>query len=250
MNEQDLIQSAQADGLSAQSVGILVNNLNPVSIAGAAGTSIQDLMGDDVTLYVRVIDRSSSMSRFRSVVVEAANDQLDALVGSKAPDSILMSSFLFNTTSTLLHSYLALDKALRLDNNSYDPEGSTALYDAVMDAITSAVSYTQQLRDAGIRVRIVVVIVSDGEDNVSNHSAGQVKSVIEDLIRQEIYTVAFVAFGTHGQTTAAAMGIPTGNVLESTADAHHIRAGFNEVSKSVIRASQTIVGAPTSGFFK
>lgn len=249
-NIQALFDNAQDEGLSSAAVGILVNNLNATTIAGAQGASVDDLAGDEATLYVRIGDQSGSMARFRDVVIEAANDQLDALAGSKAGDSILMSTWVFNDRPSLLHSYLSLDKVPRMDRNSYDPDGSTALYAATLDAITSAVAYAQTLRDAGIRVKVVIVIISDGEDNASgNISVTKVKTVIEDLLRQEIYTVAFVAFGTEGKKIAASMGIPSANVLDESADAHSIRLALNTVSKSVIRASQTVIGQQGSQSF-
>ncbi len=248
-NINSLFDDAQDEGLSAAAAGIMVNNLNNATIAGAQGASVDDLSGDEATLYVRIMDRSGSMARFRDVVIAAANEQLDALGGSKASDSILMSTWIFNERSSLLHSYLPLDKVSRMDQSSYDPDGSTALYDATLDAITSTVAYAQTLRNAGIRVKIVIVIVSDGEDNSSSHSVASVKTVIDDLLRQEIYTVAFVAFGTDGKRIAAQMGVPVGNVLDESADAHSIRIALGTVSKSVIRASQTTIGASGSQSF-
>src|ERR1043166_1894040 len=100
MDNKTLIEGAAQDGLSAQTIDVLVNNLTPITAAGAAGTSIDDLAGDEVTLYVRVIDATGSMQRFAPVVIEAGNDQLDALASSKAADSILMSTVFFNVQTT------------------------------------------------------------------------------------------------------------------------------------------------------
>lgn len=248
-NIQNLFDSAQDEGLSAAAAGILVNNLNATTIAGAQGASVDELAGDEATLFVRVVDRTGSMQRFAPVVIDAGNEQIEALKGSKAADSILMSTWFFNQRSTLLHSYLALDNVVKLDRNNYDPDGTTALYDAVLDASTSAVAYAQTLRDAGIRVKVVIVIISDGEDNASHNSVAKVKTVITDLLKQEIYTVAFVAFGTDGKRIAAEMGIPATNVLDESADPHSVRIALGTVSKSVIRASQTTIGATGSQSF-
>lgn len=248
-NLQSLFDNAQDEGLSAATTGILVNNLNGNTIAGAQGASVDDLTGDEATLFVRVIDRTGSMLRHQRVVIDAANEQLDALENSKAADSILMSTWTFNERSSLLHSYLPLGKVVRLDPNNYDPDGMTALFDATLDAITSAVAYAQSLIDAGIRVKIVIVIITDGEDNASHNTVSKVRTVIEDLLRQEIYTVALVAFGTEGKHIATEMGIPDGNVLDENSDPSSIRRALGTVSKSVIRASQTIVGQQNSQSF-
>lgn len=250
-SQQISIQSAAQDGLSEETVGLLVNNLSAATMAGAAGTSVDDLAGDEVTLFVRVIDRTGSIEDrgLAQPMRDAANEQIEALEGSKAADSVLMSTLLFHTATEVLHSYLSLGKAIRLDASNYRPTGGTALFDATLDAVTSAVDYAQQLRDAGVRVKVVVVIMTDGEDNSSRHSAGQVASVIKDLIAQEIYTFAFVAFGTQGRMIGQMMGIPSANIIDQQATAHDIRIAFDTVSRSVIRASQTIVGAQSASFF-
>lgn len=238
MDSKSLIESAS---LSAQTTGILINNLSTAAVAGAQGAGLDSLAGDDVTLYVRIIDQSSSMSPFQRTVIDAANEQLTALAKSKAADSILMSSILFDTKVSVLHSYLPLSAVKAFDAATYTPGGSTALYDATLDGITAAVSYAQSLRDAGIRVKIVVVVLSDGKDNQSTHTATAVKQVVEDLLKQEVWTFAFVAFGMSGKSVAAQMGFP--NVLDEQATAHDIRLAFDTVSKSVIGASQSVIGS-------
>jgi len=246
---RSLFGSAQDDGMSVPAVSILVQNLNGMTIAGAQGTDVDDLAGDEATLYVRLFDMSGSMSSFQDVVIDAGNLQLDALKGSKNGDQILMSTWTFDTRVHLLHTYLPLANVPKLDTSSYSPNGYTALYDGVINVITSAVAYAQSLIDAGIRVRVVIVIVTDGEDNSSSHTIGQCETVITDLFRQEYYTVSFVAFGLHGKDIGAAMGVPAGNKLDKDSTAHDIRAAFGEVSQSVIRTSQTVIGQQSSQNF-
>lgn len=246
---QSLFDDAQDDGLSAAAAGILVNNLSFVTMQGAQGVEVDDLGGESVTLYVRVLDKSSSMGPYQQAVIDAANLQVKALLGAKGSEIMLMSTWTFSYDSELLHSYLPLDEVILLDNQNYSPSGMTKLNDTVLDAITGAVAYAQTLRASGIRVKIVIIIVSDGEDNQSSHSIGQVRTVIEDLFAQEIYTVSMVFLGSNGRSVANSMGIPDGNLLEVQASESSIRHAFNEMSKSVIRASQTVIGQGNSTSF-
>src|SRR5687768_7887311 len=135
-NHQDLFDNAPDEGLSANAAGILVNNLNTNTVAGAQGTSVDDLSGDEVTLFVELLDMTRSMSSHRDTVIQAYNEHLKALADSKASDSILMSTWLFNTKSTLRHGYLPLVDVPSLDRASYNPDDMTALYDAILDAFT------------------------------------------------------------------------------------------------------------------
>lgn len=247
----DAKQSIQNAGMSAASVNLMVHNLNTVTLDGAAGTPATDLQVTNATLYVRIIDRSPSMGRFRDELIDAANFELDALAGSKAADELLMSTWTFSNQASLLHSYVPLPDAIRLDRNNYDPSqgDGTGLYDAVRDAITSTVAYAQNLRDSGVSpLKVVLLILTDGEDNTSSTSISTIKSLIEDLIRQEFYTPVFVAFGFDGESVARQMGIPDGNIMSSGKTASEIRRIFRESSQSVIRTSTNMVGS-TANFF-
>src|SRR3989344_1997167 len=144
-NIQNLFDNATAEGLSQAATEVLVNNLNGTNIAGATGATVDELAGDQVTLFVEVLDATGSMTDNRDAVIEAYNKQLQALKDSKAADSILMSTWTFNETSTLSHGYLTLDKVPKLGRGSYDPQSNTALFDAILDAFTGAVAYGQSL---------------------------------------------------------------------------------------------------------
>lgn len=245
---QDLFASAKQD-LSTAGAEVLVNNLNATTIAGAQGASVDKLVGDEVTLFVQVLDMTGSMYPYQNELMAAYNEQIEALLQSKNSDNILMSALVFNTKSTVLHGYVSLADAQRLDSSVYNPDHQTALFDAVLDAFTGVVLYSQSLRDAGVRTKIVVVVITDGEDNSSRKKASDVAIVAKDLLQQEIYTLALVAFGLQGKPIAQAMGFPAANVLDATADKHGWRVALGQVSKSVIRKSQANVGDQSTSFF-
>src|SRR6266567_6184085 len=110
---QHLFQNAQAapgqKGMSQATTEILVQNLTPATLAGTQGASYDTLATDKAFLFVPVLDMTGSMSHFRQDVIEAYNNMLAALKGSKQADSILMSSWTFNVQSYLLHGYTPLE---------------------------------------------------------------------------------------------------------------------------------------------
>ena len=243
-----LFDDAQDEGLSLPASSILVENLNALTVAGAQGASIEDLAGDEVTLFCAVVDATGSMDPHRSEVVYAYNQMLDAVSESKASDSILFSSWMFNTMPRLLHSYQTLDNVSKLTLSDYVPDDLTALFDATLHSLTSVVAYGQDLRNNGIRTKVVVVIFTDGDDNASRTRVEDVRVVVESLLKQEYYILALVAFGSgFAQQVANEMGIP--NFLEVNADPGEIRKAMGTVSKSVIRASQTKIDPSKSSSF-
>lgn len=247
-NLQSLFSANQ--GLSQQSVNLLVQNLDGQTGLGCVGAQIDDLNTDDVTLLVTIIDQSGSMGGVRTAVIDAFNQMTRALHDSKACDSILMSCWTFDTQPNLLFGYTPIDHVPDLTMATYTPTGSTALYDAALDGLTGIVAYGQELRNGGIRTRCIVVVISDGEDNASGHTAASVKTVVQDLLKQEYYTLAFVGFGNSAtfNAIAADMGFPA--VLTAANTPGEIRRALNLISGSIIRTSQAQVMPTSNNFFQ
>lgn len=249
MDLQALFQDSQQNGLSVQTVDLLVQNLGGQAALGCVGAQVDDLNTDDVTLLVTIIDQSSSMSPVRDDVIDAFNQMTRALNDSKARDSILMSCWTFSDRPQLVFNYTPISEVKDLTRQTYDPSGATALYDAVLDGFTGVVAYGQDLRNNGIRTRCLVVVISDGADNVSGKTESAVRIVADDLVRQELYTLAFVGLGDAGffNQIAARMGFPS--VLTVSSSATDIRRALRMVSGSVIRASQAAVMTSGGAFF-
>jgi uncharacterized protein YegL len=250
---EELIAAAVADGvLSAQSI---TGNLGSVVVAGAAGKALEDITASDVTLITLLVDASGSIHdrRLEKAVREGQNLLVDAFAGSKERDAVLMALWTFNSKANVVHGYLPVDEAARLDAKSYRGAGATALYDTWCDALAANVAYAQRLRDGGTPCRSVVVVVTDGEDVGSRRTAGDCARLSADLLASEQFTLAFVGVGSDVDfdSVAAAMGVPKGCVLvQKDATATGLRNAFMMVSRSAIRASQgRIAPGANAGFF-
>ncbi|GHO47919.1 hypothetical protein [Ktedonospora formicarum] len=251
---QDLFQDAQATpnrrGISQQTREVLVQNLTPVTIAGAQGVSSDVLGGDRAQLIFSLLDMTGSMLHARKDVIKAYNALLDTLKGSRQADQMLLSTWTFNTAPYLLHGYTPVEFAPPLDMSNYEPDDATALYDAVMHAIVGAVAYGQELRNQGVRTRITCVVYTDGYDNVSQTQAQQVRQIVTDLLAQEMYTFVLVGFGHNlARKIADELGFP--NALEAKSDADSIKQALNLVSRSLIRNAQgTATSSAPNAFFQ
>ena len=234
---------------------MITGNLGSIVVAGAAGKALEDITASDVTLITLLIDRSSSIAdrRLEGAVREGQNALVDAFSGAKERDAVLMALWTFGSDASVLHGYVSVDDAVKLDAKSYRPGGSTRLYDTWCDALEANATYAQRLRDGGIPSRSVVVVVTDGEDVGSKQTAGDCARQSAQLLATEQFTLAFVGVGKdvdfHG--VAKAMGVPPGCVLVQTdATPTALRAAFAMVSRSAIRASQgKIAPGANAGFF-
>ncbi len=242
--------------LSPATESMLTGHLGNVVVAGAAGVAMEAIEATDVTLVTILIDASSSIAsaRLEQAVREGQRELLAAFAGSREKDRILVALWTFNDQVSVLHSYVPVGDALRLDDRNYRGRGNTRLYDAWCDALASNVAYAQQLRDSGTPVKSVVVMISDGADTGSKRTQKQCRALSEDLLKSEQFVLAFVGVGADAtfRRIAKNMGVPDGCVeVQTQATPAALRKVFQMVSRSAIRASQgQIQPGAQAGFFR
>lgn len=251
-----LVGAATANGtLSAGSSSLITGNLGNLVLAGAAGKALEDITAADVTLVTVLIDASSSIADrgLENAVREGQNALLDAFAGAKEQDSVLLACWTFSGSMDVLHSYVPVGDASRLDAKNYRASGSTALYDTWCNALAANVAYAQRLRDGGTPARSVVVVVTDGEDVGSKRSAADCARLSRDLLASELFTLALVGVGkdVNFEHVAKSMGVPRGCILwEKDATPSGLRRAFQLVSRSAVRVSQgKIQPGAAAGFF-
>ena len=254
---EDLLKSAVGAGVLSPATGsMLTGHLGNVVIAGAAGTAMEDIEATDVTLVTILIDASSSIAfaKLEQAVREGEKELLSAFAGSREKEKILVALWTFNDQVNVVHSYVPVDDATRLDEKSYRGTGYTRLYDAWCDALAANVAYAQQLRDSGTPVKSVVVVITDGDDTGSSRKPKHCKALSDDLLASEQFVLAFVGVGSEAsfRRIARSMGVPDDCVeVQQQATPQTLRQVFQMVSRSAIRASQgKIQPGAGAGFFR
>ena len=243
-----LVRGAVSAGLAPGAADLLVANLDETVLLGCVGTAVEDLDASDATLVSVLLDMSGSMSPHRRGVIDAYNAMLTALSGSKAAASILVSTWAFADTPRLLRGWQPVGWHAPLTKADYEPDGCTALYDALLGAMTGVVAYGQELYDNGVPSRRIVFVLSDGGDNASRAASLDVRTASRALLAQEAYTLAYAGFGSGDLAPLAAdVGFPT--VVTTGASESELRRLFRQVSASVIRVSQGTAASAGAGFF-
>jgi hypothetical protein len=248
--------AVNAGVISPQTNSLLTGHLGTVVVAGAAGTSLDNIVASDVTLVTVMIDASSSISS--SGLEQAVRDGhgllVDAFAGSKEKDAILLALWVFNHDQQVVHSYVPVTDATKLTKFNYKAQGTTRLYDTWCDSLAANVAYAQQLRNGGTPCKSVAVVITDGEDYGSKRSARDCDRISKDLLASEQFVLAFVGVGAGADFRAVAksMGVPDKCVaVAKDATAANLRKVFQMVSQSAIRASQgQILPGPNAGFFQ
>lgn len=242
--------------ISPQTSTLLSGDLGSLVIAGAAGKELEEIEASEVTLVTILLDASSSMMTrgLEQAACEGYNSLLQTFANSEESENILVALWLFHDGQQVIHSYVSLDEAARLNKQNYQPGGTTHLYDTWCKALGANVAYAQQLRDSGTPCRSIVVVITDGEDVGSQRRLSHCRQLSKDLLDSERFVLAFVGLGaeTHFRWVAQQMGIPEHCVaVQEEASPASLRRVFHQVSLSTIRVSQAMIqpGAQ-AGFFR
>jgi hypothetical protein len=164
-------------------------------------------------------------------VRDGHNFVLEALGRSKQSGEVLGHTRYLN--GDVLFPYTALAHAVKMTPANYDPRHGTPLFDQTVVLLGTVIAKAQQLAQAGIAVRTVTLIITDGGDYGSTRCrAADVAAIVKDMLAQENHIVA-------------AMGIPDRWVLTPGNSASEIRRAFQVFSQTAVRAA---AGAQLGGF--
>ena len=218
-------------------------------IQAGLGVTIDDVAASEVVLLTMMPDDSNSIAWAGNVdaVRDGHNFVLDALAGSKQSGEVLAHTRYLN--GDVLFPYTALAHAVRMDKNNYRPCHGTPLFDQSVVCLGTVIAKAQELAQAGIAVRTVTLIITDGGDYGSTRCRpSDVAAIVADMLAQENHIIA--AMGINDGTTDFkqvfhSMGIPDRWVLTPGNSASEIRRAFHVFSQSAVRATQ---GVQLGGF--
>src|SRR5262245_57958045 len=132
---------------------------------------------------------------------------------------------------------------------NYDPCLGTPLFDQTVVLLGTVLAKTQELAQAGIAVRTVTLIITDGGDFGSTRCRpGDVAALVADMVSRENHIVAAMGIsdGTADfKQVYRSMGIPDRWILTPGNSASEIRRAFAVFSQSAVRATQ---GVQLGGF--
>lgn len=145
----------------------------------------QEISSDETINAVLIVDVSPSVDSYVNDLNKAFKEFLEEMQRSHVAEKLMVSIIEFNDTINVRTGFQPVN-SIDLDKISFQPCGSgTALYDAVLSGITNAVTYRTNLENSGVNCQTLIFVITDGEDNSSQNSAGKVKSVLENILKDE-----------------------------------------------------------------
>ena len=186
------------------------------------------------TYYHLIIDRSGSMSGFIEETVNAVNQQIGRIkeVGERFPEQELITSLtLFNHMNMNAWNYLNPGQLRDMNYADYRPDGNTALLDAI------GITMNELKKTVGLEVEndeasVVVVIVTDGYENASQHyTHSEVATLISELELTGKWTFSYLGATLDAVDIARRLNIKEINSMHYQVD--KIPELYNKISGSL-----------------
>jgi hypothetical protein len=163
-----------------------LEQLNAGSNYKFSATKLTKLGAAEYTLSSIIQDGSGSVSGFSAALEQALKTIFKAMEKSPRKDNLMLRLTQFNDTLQELHGFKLLGSIKETDyDNILKIGGMTALFDAVDEGIQATSTYGKQLTDQNFLVNAIVIVITDGQDNVSSCTPEKVKQALENARKSE-----------------------------------------------------------------
>ena len=181
------------------------------------------------TEIVFIIDRSGSMSTiktdmeggFRSFIADQR----------KLPGECVVSLYQFDTLYEPVFENVDVQK---VPEYTLDPRGMTALLDAIGRTINDVGSRLSKLSEDERPGKVVVVIITDGQENSSREfTSERVKDMIEHQRSKFSWQFAFLGANIDSFSVGASLGINAASTMDYAASSAGTQAMYGTLARSI-----------------
>ena len=197
-------------------------------------------MKKGLTEIVFILDRSGSMSGLENETIGGFNSMI-----SKQKDEegeALISTVLFDNETEVIHDRLPLDKIAPLTGKEYYVRGSTALLDAIGEAIHHISSIHKYAREEDVPEKTLFIITTDGMENSSRkYSYDKVKKMVEKKKEKNHWEFIFLGANIDAVSVANKFGVDRSRAVTYECDGAGTALNYKMMSKMVscARASKS-----------
>jgi uncharacterized protein YegL len=191
-------------------------------------------MNKELTELVFILDRSGSMAGLESDTIGGYNAFLEKQ--KDVDGKCLVSTVLFNQASKVVHDRVSLDEIRKMDRNDYLASGTTALIDAMGDAIHHIRNVHRYIREEDVPGQTIFVIITDGLENASHrYSSDEVKKMVSAQ-KEKGWEFLFLGANIDAVETASRYGIDEKRTADFHCDEKGVKRNFEVLSKSIVRS--------------
>ena len=188
-------------------------------------------MKKDLTELVFILDRSGSMHGLEEDTIGGFNSFIEKQ--KDVDGECLVSTVLFNSQSKVVHDRVPLREIEEMTRKDYVPSGSTALIDAMGDAIHHIRNVHKYIRKEDVPQHTIFVIITDGQENDSHrYSSDEVKKMVSQQ-KEKDWEFLFLGANIDAVETAKHYGIAEDRAVNFICDEVGVKKNFNALNKAV-----------------
>jgi uncharacterized protein YegL len=165
-----------------------------------------------------ILDESGSMESIKNSVLQGFNEIVQTIQGieKEFPDQEhFISMISFNGLGQkLLHFIDPVSKLNQLSHNSYNPQASTPLFDAMGFGLHKLDQHLANLSD----YHVLVTILTDGEENASKEYSGETIHKMVQELKEKKWTFTYIGADHDVSTFANKISINNVMVFEKTTE--------------------------------
>ncbi len=181
-----------------------------------------------MTELIFILDRSGSMAGLESDTIGGFNSMIKKQQTETEGDA-LVSTILFDHESIVLHDRVPLAKIKPLTEKDYEVRGTTALLDAVGNAVKHIKNIHKYAREEDRPKKTLFVITTDGMENASvKFSYKDIKKLIEQ--QKELgWEFIFLGANIDAVEVASHIGIDARRAVNYHADSFGTAHAFGAI---------------------
>lgn len=239
---EETSQTSQSQNVASTPAG--VPDFGGVTFGDTAGNfNVDDIEVTDIINAVFIIDKSYSMHGVLNHMSDAYNEFVQEMGNSHVANNLFCSVIEFSESRNIhtRNGFQPINTLRPVDFLASGLGGATALYDAVLEGIEKAIAYREDQEDAGIDVKTLIFVITDGDDNDSRNSAHAVKQKIDELSAEErsafSFTTILFGLGREADFEKAAQDMGITNLARLGDSAKDIRNMIGFISQSISSVS-------------
>lgn len=203
-----------------------------------------------LTIVNFILDKSGSMQECKEGTIAGFNKYI-ATLKKQEQSRVLFSLTLFDTSYQKRYTLMPIEEVQRLTDKTYQPDGSTALWDAAVDATEEAYEKSKQfVEDKPV---CITVILTDGEENSSSkHDRGCMNDLVEKLQKEGNWTFVYLGANQDSWANASQVGMSIGNTANFKASNAGMMKSMHSLSIGTVNLMAQAGGgggAGTNNFF-